>query len=84
MHITAVSYWKDLEHLAAFSRNTSHSASVQFVMTTKGKYPHLGLMHETYFAPKGHWENLYYNSQPIGLGTLPSGISCVSFPLSMA
>jgi Domain of unknown function (DUF4188) len=84
MHITAVSYWKDLEHLAAFSRNTSHRASVQFVMTTKGKYPHLGLMHETYFAPKGHWENLYYNSQPIGLGTLPSGISCVSFPLSMA
>ena len=25
-------------------------------------------MHELYYAPKGHWENIYHNFKPIGLG----------------
>jgi hypothetical protein len=80
--ITA-SYRKDLEHLAAFSRGASHRAGLQFVRTANRKYPHLELMHEIHFAPKGHWENLYKNSQPIGLGKLVRAYPLLCNPLRM-
>ncbi|KAL9624341.1 MAG: hypothetical protein Q9204_007882, partial [Flavoplaca sp. TL-2023a] len=31
------------------------------------KYPHLGIMHETYEAPKGRWENVYDGFGPVGM-----------------
>jgi hypothetical protein len=35
-----------------------------------GKYPYVGVMHETYHAPKGHHEELYGNYRRWGLGKL--------------
>lgn len=30
--------------------------------------PHLAIYHETYVVPRGHWEAIYENSKPTGLG----------------
>ena len=40
------------------------------------EHQHLGIMHETYSAPYGYWENVYANFRPFGFGksnTVDSG-----------
>ncbi|KAF2196655.1 hypothetical protein GQ43DRAFT_476125 [Delitschia confertaspora ATCC 74209] len=61
-----VSYWKDLKGLQAFSASAAHRLGQNGWET--GKYPHVGIMHETYHAPKGSWETIYGNFPAWGLG----------------
>ena len=30
--------------------------------------PHLSIYHEAYHAPSGHWESIYVNARPTGIG----------------
>lgn len=31
------------------------------------KFRHIGIMHETYEVPQGHWENISHNFRPFGI-----------------
>ncbi|KAL9585732.1 MAG: hypothetical protein Q9212_001351 [Teloschistes hypoglaucus] len=61
-----LSYWKDLKGLQAFSENTIHRLGVKNYIANK--YPYMGIMHETFYAPKGCWETIYANFPPWGFG----------------
>ena len=63
-----ISYWKDMEHLHAFANGPSHRLGWDWWAAENKKYPHIGIMHETYAVPKDAWENIYWNFQPIGMG----------------
>jgi hypothetical protein len=64
-----ISYWKSLEGLEAFSLADSHRVGFELFEKGKKKYPHCGIMHETYSVPKGHWETIYGNFKLFGFGT---------------
>ena len=61
-----LSYWKDLEGLQEFSNSAAHRLGQN--RYNANKYPHIGIMHETFYAPKGCWETIYSNFPPWGLG----------------
>lgn len=65
-----LSYWKDLKGLQAFATSSAHRLG-QDQYNAK-KFPHVGVMHETYHAPRGSWEAIYDNLPPLGLGALNS------------
>ena len=75
--LMTISYWKDIEHLHAFAHGPTHRLGWDWWAAENKKYPHLGIMHETYAVPEGGWENIYHNFQPFGMGepTLPE--TCV-------
>lgn len=62
-----LSYWKDIDHLRAFAHGDAHRAGWDWFNAFKG-HPHIGIMHEIYSAPQGHWENIYHNFRPFGMG----------------
>lgn len=63
-----LSYWKDLESLQAFANGPVHKKGMVW-LTKIGltEYPSIGIMHETYHIPKGHWETISLNTRPFGL-----------------
>lgn len=63
-----MSYWRDLEGLHAFARSNAHMLGQ--TGWNNGKYPYVGIMHETYHAPKGHHEAIYGNFRRWGMGEL--------------
>lgn len=66
--LVTISYWKDIEHLHAFAQGPTHRLGWDWWAAQNKKYPHLGIMHETYAVPKGAWENIYQNCHPLGMG----------------
>lgn len=62
-----ISYWKDLKGLQKFSESTAHRLGQN--MYNAKKLPFIGIMHETYYAPRGCWETIYDNMPRWGLGT---------------
>ncbi|KAF2642642.1 hypothetical protein P280DRAFT_385428, partial [Massarina eburnea CBS 473.64] len=60
--MTWLSYWKNVEGLRDFAKSSIHQFGV--VNYNKKKYPYMGIMHETYHAPSGHWETIYGNMPP--------------------
>ena len=64
-----ISYWKSVDHLHAFAQGDVHRAGWDWWNGNK-KYPHIGIQHEMYYAPRGHWENIAYNFRPFGFGRL--------------
>lgn len=63
-----LSYWKDMESLQAFANGPVHKKGLVWYMKTALKeYPGIGIMHETYHIPKGHWETIMFNMRPFGL-----------------
>lgn len=66
--LVTISYWKDIEHLHAFAHGPTHRLGWDWWAAQNKKYPHIGIMHETYAVPKGAWENIYQNCHPIGMG----------------
>ena len=66
--LVTISYWKDIEHLHAFAQGPTHRLGWDWWAAQNKKYPHIGIMHETYAVPKGAWENVYQNCQPFGMG----------------
>ncbi|KAL8818582.1 MAG: hypothetical protein Q9223_002807 [Gallowayella weberi] len=61
-----ISYWKDLIGLQKFSEGAAHRLGQN--MYNSGKLPFVGIMHETYYAPRGCWETIYDNMPPWGFG----------------
>ncbi|KAL8725571.1 MAG: hypothetical protein Q9166_007273 [cf. Caloplaca sp. 2 TL-2023] len=69
--IITISYWKSIEHLHAFAHGPAHRQGWDWWMNkAREKYPHLGIMHETYEAPRGSWENIYEGFVPVGMDML--------------
>lgn len=66
--LVTISYWKDIEHLHGFAHGPTHRLGWDWWAAQNKKYPHIGIMHETYAVPKGAWENIYQNCHPIGMG----------------
>ena len=64
---STISYWKDIEHLQAFANGPSHRLGLDWWASESKKYPHIGIMHETFAVPKAAWENIYHNFQPVGM-----------------
>ncbi|KAF2798009.1 hypothetical protein K505DRAFT_322174 [Melanomma pulvis-pyrius CBS 109.77] len=62
-----LSYWSNVKGLQAFSTSAAHL--VGQMGHEAGKYPYAGILHETYYAPKGNWEPIYVDMPPWGLGT---------------
>ena len=66
--IITISYWKSIEHLHTFARGPAHRAGWDWANKALKGHPYLGIMHELYSAPKGHWENIYANFKLFGMG----------------
>ncbi|MCJ1438082.1 hypothetical protein MMC27_007469 [Xylographa pallens] len=64
--LVTLSYWKSIEHLHAFARGPAHRAGWDWTNKKIYKNPNIGIMHEAYSAPDGHWENIYANFRPFG------------------
>ena len=66
--VVSLSYWKDVESLHTFAQGPTHRAGWDWWNRTEKQLAHIGIMHEVYAAPKGHWENIYNNFKPFGMG----------------
>lgn len=77
--ILVVSYWSSMAHLHAFAHGPSHRVGLNWWNKTQKEHPHLGIMHETYVAPRGNWENFYQNFHPIGMGGLEQAVLTMMF-----
>jgi hypothetical protein len=62
-----VAYFKSVESLYAFTHGPVHRAGVEWWAKTVKEHDHLAIWHEVYHAPRGHWENIYYNSHQSGI-----------------
>lgn len=63
-----LSYWKSLEGLHKFAHAEAHmKGQLWWEKGAMDKYPHIGVMHETYEVPKGNWENVFHNFRPFGI-----------------
>lgn len=68
--LVTISYWKSIEHLHAFAHGPTHRLGWDWWAAQNKKYPHIGIMHETYGVPAGGWENIYQNFQPFGMAQI--------------
>ncbi|KAL9101128.1 MAG: hypothetical protein Q9187_009277, partial [Circinaria calcarea] len=66
--IITLSYWKSMAHLHEFAQGPAHREGWDWFNRMTKSHPHLGMMHEVYAMPKGHWENIYKNFTPFGMG----------------
>ena len=66
--VVSLSYWENVESLHAFAQGPAHRAGWDWWNRTEKQLAHIGIMHDVYAAPKGHWENIYLNFRPFGMG----------------
>lgn len=66
--VITLSYWKSMDHLHAFARGDAHRQGWDWWNKTVKEHDHLGIMHEVYAVPTSHWENIYVNMHPFGMG----------------
>ena len=52
----------------AFAHGPLHRAAWDYWARTVKEHDHLGIHHEVYEADAKHWESVYANFQPTGLG----------------
>lgn len=72
--IATLSYWRDLESLHALALGPTHRAGWDWWNDTVKQNQHLGVFHEVYVVPKGHYTNNYANFPPFGMGeSVPEG-----------
>jgi hypothetical protein len=72
--VMAVMFFKTSEGLHNYAHGGLHRRAWNWWNKTEVKHPHIGIWHEMFVSPKGHWESIYINSQPLGLGA-------VAFPI---
>ena len=65
-----VSYWRSIEHLHAFAASPTHKAGWEWYGSITKKWPHIGILHETFEAKERGWENVYKNCWPVGMVSL--------------
>jgi hypothetical protein len=63
-----ISYWRDLASVHAYAHSTLHREAWDYWNRTVKAHDFLGIHHEVYEADASHWENVYANFQPTGLG----------------
>lgn len=66
--LISLSYLKDVEPLRAFAQGPAQCAGWDCKNRTMKSHPHIGIMHEVFAAPKGHWESCFVNMKPFGMG----------------
>ncbi|KAK3350244.1 hypothetical protein B0T25DRAFT_262637 [Lasiosphaeria hispida] len=69
--LLSIYYFRDVEGLNRFARGPVHRAAwewyaAEFVKKAGGT--HIGVYHETFYAPPGAWETIYVNMPPTLLG----------------
>lgn len=57
-----------MAHLHEFARGPAHQEGWRWFEKMTKTHAHLSFMHEVYAMPKGHWENVYRNFTPFGMG----------------
>jgi hypothetical protein len=70
-----LSYWRGMDSLQAFAHSPVHERGM--VWMTKialSEYPGLGIMHEMYHGPKGHWETILLNIRPLDIQPLNTSL----------
>ena len=65
-----LSYWRSLEDLHRFATQSLHAEAQLWWNRTKSELPHIGIWHETYVCPPGHYETIYENMHPLGMGQI--------------
>ena len=68
LEFVVLTYWRNLEVLHDFAHSPVHREAWIWWEKTLKEHDFLGINHEIYEADKGHWENVYVNFQPTGLG----------------
>lgn len=68
MEFLFLSYWRSIEDLHAFAHAPLHREAWTWWEKTVKAHGFIGINHEIYEAEAGHWENVYVNFQPTGLG----------------
>ncbi|KAL6721911.1 hypothetical protein ACLMJK_001016 [Lecanora helva] len=66
--LITISYWRSIDHLHAFAASPLHKAGWEWFGQITKKWPHIGILHETFEAKERGWENVYKNSWPVGMG----------------
>jgi len=74
-----VQYWRSFDHLVAYSRSRDSRHFPAWVKFNKkvSSNGDVGIWHETYLIPDGHYETLYNNMPPSGLGKVATLIPAV-------
>jgi heme-degrading monooxygenase HmoA len=67
-----ISYWRSIDDLWAFAHGPLHREAWRWWDKEIKRLGAVGIYHEIYEAPKGHWETVYMNIQPTGLGATTS------------
>jgi len=68
MEFIFISYWRTIDDVLVFAHSPLHREAWNWLEKTTKKHAYVGFNHELYEAPPGHWENIYMNFQPTGLG----------------
>ena len=63
-----ISYWRSIECVHAYAHSPLHREAWLWWDKTLSAHKHIGFMHEVFEAPKGMWEGVYINFQPVLLG----------------
>jgi hypothetical protein len=63
-----VLYWCSIRDLHAFAHGPLYREGWVWWNTITGKHSHLAIYHEVYAVNHKHWETLYINFEPTGLG----------------
>lgn len=61
-------YFRNYEGLHKFAHSDLHREGWDWWNKTLKQHAHLGIFHETYHSPAGHWEAIYGNFEPSGIG----------------
>jgi hypothetical protein len=68
-------YFSSYEGLHKFAHGPEHQEGWKWWHKGISKFGHIGLMHEVFRAPKGHWEGVYVNYHPTGLAATSKKIT---------
>jgi heme-degrading monooxygenase HmoA len=64
-HLLTVMYFKSAEGIHKWAHDPMHREGWAWWNKNVEKFSHLSIYHEIFVAPKGHWETIYINSDPM-------------------
>ncbi|RKO93017.1 hypothetical protein BDK51DRAFT_46373 [Blyttiomyces helicus] len=69
-HTLQIQYWRSVEHLRNYAHESSKNHMSFWPRAQKiiAASPNIGIWHETYSVKAGHYEGIYANMPPFGLG----------------
>lgn len=65
--ILTIQYFRSMAALQAYAASPKHAEAMRWFNSVTKKYPHLGIMHESYETDvgTGQWETIYLNHHPV-------------------